>query len=290
MLTFRPIALDDREAIHNYFYKATDHGSEYSFANLMAWGDQRVCFIDGEPLILSRFGTWHAYLFPLNRAHVALLRDDAHERGIKLRFWGLTAQEAACMDERDYTVSPMRNSFDYVYEIERLCTLQGKKLQAKRNHCNRFTAENPTWRTEPLTRERIGECQDFAARWFALHEAATGQTYEDEKRALARVFEHFAPLCAEGMILYTGEQMVAFSIGNRIRNDMFDVNFEKALADVHGAYPTINRAFACHVHQTYPEVRLLNREDDMGIEGLRKAKESYYPDLLLEKYLAEEIE
>lgn len=83
--------------------------------------------------------------------------------------------------------------------------------------------------------------------------------------------------------------MVAFSMGNRIREDTFDVNYEKAVADVNGAYSIVNREFARLLRARYPELRFLNREDDMGIEGLRRAKESYAPDILLEKYLAEEI-
>ena len=81
---------------------------------------------------------------------------------------------------------------------------------------------------------------------------------------------------------------MGFSMGNQIREDTFDVNFEKALPHVNGTYPMVNREFARYIHAQFPAVRFLNREDDMGIEGLRRAKESYYPDILLEKYLAEE--
>ena len=93
----------------------------------------------------------------------------------------------------------------------------------------------------------------------------------------------------DGIALMTEEGLMGFSMGNRIREDMFDVNFEKALAAVNGAYPTVNREFARYIRQKYPQIRLLNREDDMGIEGLRRAKESYYPDILLEKFVAEAV-
>lgn len=289
MLTFKEITVADYEAMHNFFYQAEGHGSEYSFVNLFTWGEQKVCYVEGEPLIFSRFGSWQAYLFPRNPKHIALLREDARERGIVFRLWGINAAEAATLDVHDFSLSKARNSFDYVYEIDRLCELHGKKLQAKRNHCNRFAAENPDCRIEPLTMERIEACQEFAARWFAEHEAATGDDYAGEKRAIARVFDHFDQMKMEGLVLMTGESMAAFCMGNRIRNDMFDVNYEKALSDIHGAYPTINRAFACHIRTKYPEVQWINREDDMGLENLRKAKESYHPDLLLEKFVAEEL-
>ena len=76
-------------------------------------------------------------------------------------------------------------------------------------------------------------------------------------------------------------------MGNRIRPTVFDVNFEKADATVNGAYAIINRDFARMLRARYPELELLNREDDMGLEGLRRAKESYVPDLLLDKLLLE---
>lgn len=287
MLTFREITLADREAMHRFFYGAEGHGSEYSFVNLWVWGDQKVCFVDGTPLILSRFGSWQAYLYPLDTKFIPILQEDAKERGIAFRMWGIKNSEVALFD--GFEVAPSRNSFDYVYDIERLCSLRGKKLQAKRNHCNRFASENPDCKIVPLTKELLPVCREFTARWYYAHEAVNDIDYSGEKRAIARVFDHFEEANMEGLVLLIGGQIAAFSMGNRIRKDTFDVNYEKALADIHGAYPTINRAFACYIHEKYPEVQWLNREDDMGIEGLRKSKESYYPDLLLEKYVAEEL-
>lgn len=287
MLTFREITPADREAMHEYFYRAEGHGSEYSFVNLYVWGEQQVCFVDGTPLIFSRFGSWQAYLYPLDERFIPILREDAHERGIPFRMWGINAEEATTFAD-DFDVKPTRNSFDYVYDIGRLCELKGKKLQSKRNHCNRFAAENPDFRIVPLTKELLPQCTEFTKRWYLEREATNDTDYSGEKRAIARVFEHFEAFCMEGLALFVRQELVAFCMGNRIRKDMFDVNYEKALVDIHGAYPTINRAFARFIAEKYPEIKWLNREDDMGIEGLRKAKESYYPDWLLEKFVAEE--
>ncbi|MBE6984482.1 MAG: DUF2156 domain-containing protein [Ruminococcaceae bacterium] len=289
MLTFREITLADREKLHRHFYGADGHGSEYSFVNQFVWGDQRVCFVEGNPLILSRFGSWQAYLFPLDPKYIPILRDDAAERGIPLRFWGINAQETELFDCRDFSIKKARNSFDYVYEIERLCELKGRKLQSKRNHCNRFAAENPDCRIEILTSDAIAQCREFTERWYVEHEAVHDIDYSGEKRAIKRVFDNFDALKMEGLMLFTADGLVAFCMGNRIREDMFDVNYEKALSDIHGAYPTINRAFARYIHEKYPKIRLINREDDMGLEGLRKAKESYHPDWLLEKFVAEAL-
>lgn len=288
MLTFRELNLSDREFVHKAFWTADGHGSEYSFANQFFWGDQRLCDAYEVPLILSRFGSWQAYLYPRDAKYIEILRQDARERGIPLRFWGMTKQETEQLPA-SFTVKAARNSFDYVYEIDRLCELSGKKLQSKRNHCNRFEQSFPDYKIIELTPEYLPACRAFTERWYQEHAHLHDDSeYEGERRAIAKAFEHFEALHMEGIAIETTDGLVAFSMGNRIREDMFDVNYEKALAEVNGAYPTVNREFAKHIRAKYPEIRFLNREDDMGIEGLRRAKESYHPDILLEKFVAEE--
>ena len=293
MLNFREITLADRETIHNHLYSAAGHGSEYSFANLLFWGEQYVAVADGTPLFFSRFGSWSSYLFPLSGSLtelVELLRSDARQRGIPLVLFGLSAEETARLETvfpGQFTFRPERDSFDYVYDIERLTELRGKKLQAKRNHCNRFEAGFPEWRVLPLTRELLPRCRAFTEAWYRSH-YTHNQDFSGERRAISTAFDHFDELHMEGIALETSEGVVAFSMGNRIREDTFDVNFEKARADINGAYPMVNREFARCIHEKYPQIRFLNREDDMGIAGLRQAKESYFPDILLEKFIAEE--
>ncbi|MGN1307936.1 MAG: DUF2156 domain-containing protein [Faecousia sp.] len=296
MLNFREILPSDRDLLHAHYYQAEGHGSEYSFVNLYLWGEQRVAFADDLPLILSRFGRWYSYLMPLHADRekaIALLREDAQARGIPFRLFGLLPEEAAWLQARypqEFSYRPTRDSFDYVYDIDRLAELHGKKLQAKRNHCNRFEETYPDYRVLPLTQELLPRCEAFAARWYATHEQDNPDTdYAGEKAALSKAFSHFDELHMVGILIETTDGDVAFSMGNRIREDTFDVNFEKALAEVNGAYPLVNREFARRIRAACPEIRFLNREDDMGIEGLRRAKESYFPDLLLEKTVAEAL-
>ena len=112
-----------------------------------------------------------------------------------------------------------------------------------------------------------------------------GGDFAEEQRALGRAFDNYQALGFEGLLLRSGGRTVAFTMGARIRADVFDVNFEKAVTDVQGAYAMVNRTFARFLCEKYPFLNFLNREDDMGIEGLRKAKLSYYPDLLLRKWV-----
>lgn len=220
-----------------------------------------------------------------------LLRQDACERGIPLRLFGLLPEErdrleALCPGR--FRFHSVRDSADYVYETEQLAQLHGKKLQAKRNHCNRFEAAYPDYRVLPLTADQLPRCRAFTDEWYRLHFLENDPAdYALEQRAIGLAFDHFDALGMTGLVLEVEGEVVAFAMGNPIRPDMFDVNFEKARADMNGPYPMINREFARRIAET--PYRFLNREDDMGLEGLRRAKESYIPDLLLEKLLAEEL-
>lgn len=297
MLKFRPITIEDRPLIHTHLYGASEHGCEYTFANLFLWADQRVAFVGALPIFLCRYGRWYSYLLPQGgdlTAMVQLLRNDANERGVRLRLFGLSEADKTTLNTlfpSQFRFRAMRDSYDYLYNITQLCTLNGKHLQAKRNHCNRFEAAYPDYRIVPLDTATRKLCEQFTLQWY--EEYLCEHPYVDiteEQGAIRRAFLHFDALEMEGIAICTqAEGVVAFSFGNRIRENMFDVNFEKARADINGAYSIVNRDFARTIHEKYPEIRLLNREDDMGIEGLRRAKESYLPDRLLEKYVAEAL-
>ena len=295
MLDFRKILPAEREVIHNNLSAVAGHGCEYSFVNLFLWADQTVAFFGATPLFFCRYGEWTAYLVPqcenLKEA-IDALHDDARERGVRFRIFGATPEEADALEAlcpQRFVRRSMRDSFDYIYDIERLCDLRGRKLQAKRNHCNHFEQTYPDYRVLPLTKELLPRCIDFTQAWYEEHrDAHPYSDLSEEKAAMQKAFRYFEELRMEGVMLETRDGIVAFSMGNRIREDTFDVNFEKAFSEINGAYPMVNREFARLIRSRYPEVKYLNREDDMGIEGLRRAKESYYPDLLLEKIVLEE--
>ena len=126
------------------------------------------------------------------------------------------------------------------------------------------------WYRRSMVREGLAEERDLG----------------DEGRALRLSMEHYHALGLEGGLIRVYGEVVAFTMGDLLSSDTYDVHFEKAYGELQGAYAMINREFARRVRQRHPQVRYLNREDDMGVEGLRKAKESYYPDLMVEKYSA----
>jgi len=177
-----------------------------------------------------------------------------------------------------------RDSFDYVYDIHALADLKGKKLQKKRNHLNRFRLNHPDCRTEELTAANRAAAKAMVDEWYRRRKAEDPEgNYLLENIALDKAFEVSAELNMEGILLLEGDQVLAVTMGSRLSADTFDIHFEKAREDVDGAYTAVNSEFARYLRLKYPELLYLNREDDMGLEGLRKAKLSYHPHHMMEK-------
>ena len=163
----------------------------------------------------------------------------------------------------------------------------------KRNHTNRFRADHPEYTVVPLTSCNMPMAQHMINDWYAtrLKEDPEGD-YMLENIALAKACRCYDALGMDGILLLEGDQVLAVTMGSRMAKDTFDIHFEKAREDVDGAYTVVNQEFARYLRQKYPDVAYLDREDDMGLEGLRKAKLSYHPHHMIDKhraYVAEEI-
>ncbi len=291
MLSFKPLTLQDKEAYEKILRESDREGCEYSFVNQFIWGRQEAAFFRDGVLFFSRFDRRCVYLFPMGladpKAGVDALLKDAESRGIDCCLTSLSQDNVAFL-ERAYpgrfSCHTDRDGFDYVYPIEKLAQLGGRAYQKKRNHYNRFAAQCPDYTTEPITRENLPRVQALARRWYALRCGENPcQDYALEKAALDKALRFYEELGLEGLLLSYGGQDLAFTVGSLYREDTFDIHFEKALDRVDGTYTAINRDFARYLQETYPSVRWLNREDDMGLEGLRKAKLSYVPEKMVEK-------
>lgn len=290
MLDFQKITPSMRAEFEAYLLPLKK-SCEYAFTNLFMWGRQRATFIDGYLVLFSHFDRRAVYPFPAGQGDVRPALDaiiqDARERGILCCITGLSQENMGLLEQLypgKFTFQCDRDSFDYVYNIDDLADLKGRKYQKKRNHVNKFRSLYPNWCTEEMTEAHLPRVREMTAQWFDARQKMdpTGN-YLLEQRALERAFDHFEGLGLDGMVLLDGERIVAFTMASRLSEDTFDVHFEKALEDVEGAYAAINQAFAQHLRNKYPDIRYLDREDDLGLEGLRKAKLSYYPDHLKEK-------
>lgn len=264
---------------------------EYAFTNLYLWGRQRATFVEGFLVLFSHFDRRAVYPFPAGQGDVRpaleAIIQDARERGIPCCITGLNQENITLLEQLypgRFSFQCDRDNFDYVYNIDDLADLKGRKYQKKRNHINKFRSLYPDWRTEELTMAHLPGVRQMTSQWFAArHQMDPTGNYLLEQRALERAFDHFETLGLDGMVLLDGEKILAFTMASRLSKDTMDVHFEKALEDVEGAYAAINQAFAQYLRKKYPDIRYLDREDDLGLEGLRKAKLSYYPDHLKEK-------
>ena len=186
-----------------------------------------------------------------------------------------------------FEIEYVRDYADYIYETEKLATLAGKKLHAKRNHINKFKNLYPNWTYESLNDENVEDCFQMALKWRNQNGCEDDPEKNSEMCVTLNSLRLFKELELRGGVLKIDGKIVAFSLGEPICDDTFVVHIEKAFADVEGAYPMINQQFVQHECMDY---KYVNREDDTGAEGLRKAKLSYRPAFLEEKGIVKEKE
>lgn len=272
----------------------------YSFPVLFCWQhayDFRYAREGDRLLTRLTSSLGHSYLWPVGEGDpkpaLDAITQDAREEGQPLRLIALTQYHKNWLEANypdRFAFEEARDGFDYLYDIDRLADLPGKKLHAKRNHINRFMENNPSWTYEEITPETLPACLEMDKEWYRRSMVREGLAEErdlgDEGRALRLAMEHYHELGLEGGLIRVYGEVVAFTMGDMLCADTFDVHFEKAYGELQGAYAMINREFARQVRARHPEIKYLNREDDMGVEGLRKAKQSYYPDLMVEKHTA----
>ena len=291
MIEFRKITPEDRERYQALLLESGERGCEFSFANLCLWGRQRIAFMEDHAVLFSQFDRKTVYPFPVGsgdkRAVLDAIMADSKERGVSCRITGLNEENIKLMQQlypdRFYYHCD-RGSYDYVYDIHDLADLKGRKYQKKRNFYNRFRANFPQYEVQPLTEELLPGVQAMVDHWYEVRMQADPKAdFLMERTALNKALQRYESLGLETLVLLDGGEVIAMTMGSFLAADTVDVHFEKAREDVDGAYPTINCEFARYLRNKYPQLRYLNREEDMGIEGLRKAKESYYPHHLTEK-------
>ena len=290
-----PLTLADQAWLAPILKEEDSLASDGCFGTWLLWGagfGLTVSQLEGR--LLARYGGKKpSFAYPAGSGELApALRELtalAAAEGAPLLLRGVNEEQKARLEQAFpgcFSFTEKRDSADYIYEIEKMDTLSGKKLQSKRNHCNRFEQENPDWRFEPLTAAHFADCLTLLAQWEAGHEDDVDEMQLAEQQAVRVALQNYDRLGLVGGVLFAGGRPVAFTLGEPVGQDGIDVRFEKADVSVHGAYQMINRQFVRHLRETCPALRWLNREEDMGHENLRRAKESYYPARLLMKYEA----
>jgi len=289
MIEFRKPELTDKETIRRIVNESGRMGCEYAFGNIFSWSvpfGVSVAICCG--FFVSHSEKDGAYCFPAGSGNlkeiVEELKKDAYQRGNRLSLYGVTRNDADILKELygDAVVfEEARNSFDYLYWTNDLILLPGRKYHSKRNHITAFEKEN-RWSIEEINGSNIDECVNMSAAWSERNFEKNPVELAKEQTALATAFKYYEELGFCGALLRNETGVVAFTFGEEINRTIFNTHFEKAYAEVRGEYPMINREFAAML-QSY---KYVNREEDAGDEGLRRAKMSYHPVILLEKNTA----
>ncbi len=292
---FKRPELEDKELISYYFAKAPGRSCERTFVNVYLWSRHyKVKFaVIEDALVFRDEGDGFAFSYPAGKDEAVkkaleALMEYCRERKCPFRLYNVTeehfAQLCGWFPDR-FQIRYDRDAADYVYETEKLATLAGKKLHGKRNHINKFKALYPDWSYESLNDDNVEECFQMALKWRNQNGCDDDAEKNAEMCVTLNSLRLYKELGLRGGVLKIGEKIAAFSVGEPLCSDTFVVHIEKAFPDIEGAYPMINQQFVLHECMDYTYV---NREEDTGAEGLRKAKLSYRPVFMVEKGIVTE--
>lgn len=295
-LQFKPITPSAREEITAYTSLAQSQICDLSFGNLYGWSVKyQTCYAIEDDTLFIRFQSQHrshpAYLIPITKgadcipSAIERLHQEAETGGYPLVLMGITPACRQALEERCpelFAFLEDEGNADYIYLREKLASLSGKALQQKRNHVNKFEKLYPNYVYEPITADNALECMAVEKEWLRQHNSMEdGEAAETE--VIRNLLTNFEALGLSGGMIRVEGRIVAFTLGSPINADTFDIHIEKADRNYDGAYAAINKYFARTIPDSYT---YLNREEDLGIEGLRKAKLSYKPELVLQKIAA----
>lgn len=292
MLVFKTPELSDRKAICDILKNSPCSSMEYNFTLIYMWHKEyKIEFaIDDGILFIRSGGKKKAYLFPCGTNDQKLALEklfDYSNEGIT--FYSINSEQKDFLEKEypeRFSFTENRDAGDYVYLAESLANLKGKKLSSKRNHINRFEADNQDWSYENITSQNLSDVIKMHESWCKMQDMGERKGLKEESEAVKLVLENYEELELSGGLIRTNGRVVAFSVGERLNDNTFLVHIEKAFPNINGAYPIINREFVRHNCLDFTYV---NREDDAADEGLRRAKLSYQPYEIIKKYIAKEI-
>ena len=291
MLEFKEVSLEDRCRLQPMLLKERNRGCEYTFGNVILWAKiyaTKVAYYnEGAVIRHDRHGA--GYLFPIGvydlKTVVELMLDDAKMRGAEDRFCILAADKDDFERLNEifpgrFTYREERDYAEYIYLSQNLRELSGKKYHNKRNHIARFIDNHGNYQFYPITKDNIERVKAMNHEWIKIYSQNADENLRDETSVVTKAFDLFFELGLDGGFIESEGRVLAFSMGEAINSETYCIHIEKAFHEIQGSYAIINREFAKHFCSDYIYI---NREDDVGEEGLRKAKLSYYPKLITEK-------
>lgn len=294
-MIFKPIALEDKPLLDSYLHQNTEHPlSDFNFSNLFIWRFAReisYCIIDEFVILKTCYPQSEPYFFyPFEKESREVgerkkVLEKLLEHYPKATFKSLSKQQSEELEEffpSRFEIEANRDRFDYVYSIPELISLSGKKYHKKKNHLNKFFQTYPDFVFELITPSNALEVEQTYEKWYEAN-PNKDEALQSEKKGIFSCLKNLDSLSITGGLIRIDGEIVAFSLGEALDERNVVMHIEKANTQIAGIYQAINQQFLANAFSVYAWV---NREEDLGIEGLRKAKLSYQPHFLLEKYEA----
>lgn len=288
---------EDEDWINSCIAVSGTMASDASFANIYLLRNKYSTKISRyKDFIIRKYsgkGARCGYTFPLGKGDVAKalaeIEKDAKECGERLQFAFVTEEQKEVLENvmpARFCYSSDAGDSDYIYLRSELASLSGKAFHKKKNHFSKFVRTYPDYKYYEIGACNIYDAQKVADAWYYEHLQDEDASQLAEYKAIKEALENFEELGLIGGIIYVNDSPCAMTIASKINENTVDVHFEKAVGEyaLNGGYAAINKLFS----EKLDGVTWLNREEDIGIEGLRKAKLSYRPKIMLKKYSAVE--
>ncbi len=296
VIEFKALEKADKPTFDKYFRARRYENAHFNFTNLYMWRKPyktRWTELDG---VIYMVADWHDGTFALQpfgsddkmQSAIKTLLDWFDANGLEFSIGGVEqffVDELNRYPDAEFEVERIDYNFDYVYLADDLINLAGRKFHSKKNHLNAFRKSYPFAEYVSITREIIPQCRAELENWYALRspELPDDPFLDDEHNAIIEVLDNFDDFALKGGAIRLNDRIIAFTFGEQLNEDTAVIHVEKADPEIRGAYAAINQAFAA---DAWSKMMYINREEDMGLPNLRKAKESYKPVKLIDKFSA----
>ena len=286
---FKDLVLEEKSVLEAAFLQFPPYISEFTFTNLFIWRHAyqiKISRLKNFLCLLSDKGEASFFLPPLGEGDMPacylMLLQYLKEKGASPKIARVPESMVAQVDWKAarMAVELDRDQSDYIYLTEDLIKLEGRKYHRKRNHIKQFK-EKYSYQYIPLTSEWVSECLRLETEWCDLRHCEAIPGLANESVAIKEALVNFDRLSAKGGAILIEGKVEAFTLGEPLNRETVVIHIEKANSALEGLYPLINQAF---LENEWSKYLYVDREQDLGEEGLRKAKESYFPHHMINKY------